>query len=116
MQIQVSTDPNIRDNETFMGHVAGNLRAALNGFNARITSVEVHFSDEVGQKHGGLDKRCLLEVRTAHHRPVALGYTSETIEQALSGATKEMQRLLESTLGRPHNHDGAGRAGAKKGL
>lgn len=106
MKIQVSTDGNIKGNDTFMGHVEGDLRAALNGFNARITSVEVHFSDEDGQKPGGIDKRCLLEVRTAHHRPGALGHTGETIEQALSGATTKMHRLLESTLGRAHDHKG----------
>ena len=71
-----------------------------------ITRVEVHFSDENGAEAGGVDKRCLLEVRTAHRQPVALGHTDETLEKALDGAAKKMHRLLESTLGRSHDHKG----------
>lgn len=106
MQIQVSTDHNIDGNEKFVRHVEVALRTALSGFNGNITRVEVHFSDENGAKTGGLDKRCLLEVRTAHHQPVALGHTGESLEKALDGAAKRMQRLLESTLGRVHDHKG----------
>ena len=106
MQIQVSTDHNIDGNERFMRHVEAELRTALSGFNGQITRVEVHFSDENGAEARGVDKRCLLEVRTAHRRPVALGHTDETLEKALDGAAKKMQRLLESTLGRSHDHKG----------
>ena len=106
MQIQVSTDHNIDGNERFMRHVEAELRTALSGFNADITRVEAHFSDENGAEAGGVDKRCLLEVRTAHRQPVALGHTGETLEKALDGAAKKMQRLLESTLGRSHDHKG----------
>lgn len=106
MQIQVSTDHNIDGNEKFMHHVEVALRTALSGFNGHITTVEVHFIDENGRKAGGVDKRCLLEVRTAHRQPVALSHTAETIEKALDGAAKRMQRLLESTLGRVHDHKG----------
>ena len=89
MQIQVSTDHNIDGNEKFMRHVEAALRTALSGFNGHITRVEVHFSDENGAEAGGVDKRCLLEVRTAHHQPVALGHTGETLERALGGAAKK---------------------------
>jgi ribosome-associated translation inhibitor RaiA len=106
MQIQVSTDHNIDGNENFIRHVEAELRAALSGFNGNITTVEVHFSDENGAEAGGVDKRCLLEVRTAHHLPVALGHTGETLEKALDGAAKKMKRVLESTLGRLHDHKG----------
>lgn len=106
MHIQVSTDHNIDGSEKFIRHVEGELRTALSGFNAHITSVEVHFSDENGAAAGGVDKRCLVEVRTAHRQPVALGHTGETLEKALDGAAKKMHRLLESTLGRLHDQKG----------
>ncbi len=112
MHIQVSTDHNIPGNDEFIRHVEAEATVALGGINAHITRVEVHFSDENGPK-GGLDKRCLLEVRTAHYQPVALGHTAETLEQALNGAAKKMQRLLESTLGRLHEHKGGERIGVE---
>ncbi len=115
MQVQVSTANNIEGTEKFIRHVEGALRTALSGFNAHITRVEVHFSDENGAEAGGVDKRCLLEVRTAHHQPVALGHTDATLEKALDGAAKKMQRLLESTLGRSHDHKG-GDSIRKEGL
>jgi len=115
MQIQVSTDHNIEGTETFIHHVQAELMIALSGFNAHVTRVEVHFSDEDGPKTGGLDKRCLLEVRTAHHQPVALGHTGETLEQALQGAAQKMHRLLESTLGRAHDYQGGERVGGEEG-
>ena len=106
MQIQVSTDHNINGNEKFIRHVEAELKTALGGLNAHITRVEVHFSDENGAEAGGADKRCLLEVRTAHHQPVALGHTGETLEEALDGAAKKMQRLIEFTLGRLDDQKG----------
>jgi ribosome-associated translation inhibitor RaiA len=106
MQIQVSTDHTIDGSETFTRHVEAELRAALSGFDAQITRVEVHFSDENGAQAGGIDKRCLLEVRIAHRQPVALGHTGETLEKALHGAAQKMHRMLESTLGRLHDQKG----------
>ena len=114
MHIQVSTANNIEGSETFIHHVEAELRTALSGFNANIATVEVHFSDENGPEAGGVDKRCLLEVRTSHHQPVALGHTAEGLEKALHGAAQKMHRLLVSTLGRAHDHKGGERVGGEE--
>ena len=106
MQIQVSTDHNIEGKEAFTRHVEAELRTILSGFDAQITRVEVHFSDENGPKAGHSVMRCLIEVRSAGKQPVAASDTGETVDKALDGAAKKMQRQLESTLGRLHDHKG----------
>ena len=106
MQIQVSTDHNIEGNEAFALRVEAELTTILSGFDDQITSANVHFSDENGPKVGHSVMRCLIEVRSAGKQPVAVSNTGETVEQALHGAIKKMQRQLESTLGRLHHHKG----------
>ena len=106
MQIQVSTDHNIKGDERFVDQVEAEVRAVLGGFSDQITRVEIHLSDENGPKAGHADMRCLIEVRSAGRQPVAVSDTGETVEKALDGAAKKMQRLLESTLGRLHHHRG----------
>ena len=82
---------------------------ALSGFSDQITRVEVHFSDEKGGKAGTGDKRCLLEARPAGRQPVAVSHEASTLEEALDGAAGKLRRLLESTLGRLHDHKGGER-------
>lgn len=100
MQIQINTDHNIEGHQRLADHVRGIVEAALSRFTDRITRVEVHLSDENGDKHGGDDKRCMVEVRLAGRRPTVAIHHAETIDEAVGGATDKLKRSIENTLSR----------------
>lgn len=100
MQIQVNTDHNIEGREAMVSHVRSTVEAALSRVSDRITRVEVHLSDENGDKGGPNDKRCVMEGRLESRQPVAVTENAETVEQAVDGAADKLARLIESTIER----------------
>ena len=104
MKIQINTDDHIHGSEALTSSVTGTIESALGRFSDRLTRVEVHMSDENGGKGGAQDKRCMMEARLEGHRPVAVVNHAATMKQAVEGATHKLERLLESLLGRLHEH------------
>src|SRR5690606_41882326 len=100
MLIQVNTDRNIEGSAALAERVEAALREALGRFSGRITRIEVHLSDHNSDKGGADDKRCLLEARLAGLKPIAVSHEAATIHQAVDGATRQLARSLDSTLGR----------------
>ncbi len=106
IHIQVTTDANIHGHEDLIKRVEAESRYALNRFAKQIMSLEIHFTDEDGSKHGNVDKRCLMEARCSSRTPVAVSHESSTIEGAFHGAVKKLHHLLTSTLGKADGHKG----------
>jgi len=105
MKIQMNTDSNIEGHEALATYVSGTLEIALKRFSDQITRVEVHLSDENSDKKGGIDDmRCMLEARLAGRQPIAVTEHAANVNQAIDGATGKLSSLLESTLGRLHDH------------
>ena len=108
MQIQINTDHNIDAHEAMTTHVSTVVKNALEQFSDHITRVEVHLSDEHGpatdHKSGPNSKRCMMEVRLEGYHPVAVTAHADTMHQAIAIAADKLLRLVESTLGRLHDH------------
>jgi ribosome-associated translation inhibitor RaiA len=104
MKIQVNTDAHIEGHERLAAHVSATVEQALKRFVDHVTRVEVHLSDENGDKSGPQDQRCMLEARLQGRQPVAVTEHAATQEQAVIGATHKLVRLLDSTLGRLNDH------------
>ncbi len=104
MKIQLNTDVHIEGNEALAAQVGATVEQALERFSAHVTRVEVHLSDENGGKRGPHDQRCMLEARLEGRQPVAVTDHAATVEQAVHGAAQKLARLLDSTLGRLHDH------------
>jgi ribosome-associated translation inhibitor RaiA len=104
MQIQVNTDSNIDGREKLAAHVRSVVASALNRFSDRITRVEVHLSDQNGDKSGQDDKRCMMEVRLEGRQPTAVTHDAATLNQAIDGAADKIHLSVESALGRLHDH------------
>ena len=102
MQIQINTDHNIEAHETLIAHLRSSVESALSRFAEHITRVEVHLSDENGDKSGPTDKRCLIEARLEGRQPLAVKHEAASLAQAVHGATEKLARLIDSTLGRAH--------------
>ena len=104
MKIQVNTDKNIEGNEELVAEVEATVADSLSHFSAHITRVEVHLSDESGDKNGQNDKRCMMEARLEGRQPTAATCEAATLAQAVAGAADKLKSSLESTLGRLSVH------------
>ncbi len=104
MEVFFNTDNNIESKERIEAYFTNKIKEDLSRFDDRVTRVEVHLSDENGDKGGAKDKKCVLEVRPQGLKPVAVSSQDDTIEQAISGATKKMISSLTSLLGKLQNH------------
>ena len=104
MKIQLNTDVNIEGTEALAARVRATVEAALDRFSEQITRVEIHLSDENAGKSGPKDHRCMLEARLQGRQPVAVTEQAPTLDQAVNGASQKLARLLDSTLGRLHDH------------
>jgi ribosome-associated translation inhibitor RaiA len=105
MQIQINTDHNIEGREALAAHFSEVVERALSRMSDHITRLEVHLSDENGDKQGQNDKRCMLEARIEGRQPIAVTYHAATLDQAVDGAADKLTRLIESTLGRQRHHN-----------
>lgn len=106
MQISVTTDHHIEGGEKFSHYVETELRSVLHRHADLIARVEVHFSDENGDKSGNADKRCLIEAHVTGQSAVTASDDAPTLQKALEGAAKKMAHQLESSLGKRHHHKG----------
>ncbi len=104
MKIQLNTDVHIGGTDALAAKVAATVEQALERFSEHITRVEVHLSDENGGKKGPHDQRCMLEARLEGRQPVAVTEHAATLEQAVHGAAHKLAHLLDSALGRLHDH------------
>ena len=104
MTIQFNTDHNINGSEAVRAPFIALISEELNRFSDHITRVEVHLSDENGNKAGPNDKRCLLEARVEGMNPIAVTNNANTHEQAVTGAIDKLKGSLDKILGRISNY------------
>ncbi len=104
MKIQINTDVHIDGTEALAAQVRATVEQALERFSEHVTRVEVHLGDENGGKSGQQDQRCMMEARLQGRQPVAVTDHAPSLEQAVNGAAQKLVRLLDSTLGRLHDH------------
>ena len=110
MQVQINTGHNIDGREALVARFRAVVERALDRFSDRITRVEVHLSDENGQKHGADDKRCMIEARLGRHQPLAVTHHAAELDKAVDGAADKIAKLIEHTLGRLHDQKTHNRA------
>jgi len=72
----------------------------LSRFSAQISQLEVHLSDEDGNKNGQNDKRCMIEARLEGIQPIAVTSQANTHQQAVEGAIDKLMASLETVMGR----------------
>jgi ribosome-associated translation inhibitor RaiA len=104
MTIQFNTDNNVRVSEELRAPLISLISEELSRFSHQITRVEVHLSDENGDKQGLNDKRCMIEARLSGMKPIAVINHANTHEQAVEGAVDKLKTSLDTTLGRLRNY------------
>lgn len=103
MKIQINTDNHITGLEALAEQAEATIIAALGHLAEHVTRIEVHLSDENGEKTGGRDKRCMMEARFEGRQPMAVTDEADNLDEAITGATDKLKSSLESTLGRLHD-------------
>ncbi|PKR80401.1 hypothetical protein CW751_10045 [Brumimicrobium salinarum] len=104
MEVFFNTDKNIEGKERIEEYFSNQIKEDLSRFEDRVTRVEVHLADENGAKSGTNDKKCVLEVRPQGLKPVAVTSHEDSIEKAISSATKKMSSSLSSLIGKLQKH------------
>jgi ribosome-associated translation inhibitor RaiA len=104
MTIQFNTDKTINGDERNENHYTSLIEEELKRYQSHITRIEVHLTDENGQKDGRNDILCLLEARLEGRQPMAVSNQADDIEQAVSGALDKLKVSLDTILGRIQNH------------
>lgn len=98
MKIQINTDNHIADRESLVEKDEATITDTLGHLAKHVTRVEVHLSDENGEKTGGRDKRCMMEARLEGRQPIAVTDESNNLEEAIAGAADKLKSAVESTL------------------
>jgi ribosome-associated translation inhibitor RaiA len=104
MKIQFNTGKNVSGSEELRTSLTYLISEGLSRFNDQITRLEVHLSDEDGNKDGLNDKQCMLEARLKGRQPIAVTDHAGTYEEAVSGALDKLKTSLKTILGRLMNH------------
>lgn len=104
MKIQYNTDKTITGDERNQDFFTSQISEELKRYESDISRIEVHISDENGQKEGIRDIRCLLEGRLEGRQPIAVSDQADTIELAVSGAIEKLKTSLETILGRSQKY------------
>ena len=100
MKIQINTDNHITGREALVEQAEATITGALGHLAKHVTRVEVHLSDENGEKTGGRDKRCMMEARLEGRQPIAVTDESDSLDGAITGAADKLKGALDHTLGR----------------
>jgi ribosome-associated translation inhibitor RaiA len=104
MKIQFNTDNNITASKELTAPLIALIEDKLSRFGSRITRVEVHLSDENGNKDSPNDKRCMIEARLEGMQPIAVTNHANTHEEAVQGAIDKLKTSIETILGRLSDH------------
>jgi hypothetical protein len=90
MKIQVNTDANLKGHQALVAQVTATVENALHRLQDHVTRVEVHLSDQNGEKSGLKDKRCVIEARLEGRTPVTTAHEAATTDQAVQGAAAKV--------------------------
>jgi hypothetical protein len=98
MKIQFNTDKNSSGSEKFIAPYLTQIEQELSRFSDRITRIEVHLSDEDGNKEGNDTKRCLMETRLKGRHQIGIINYADTNDMALSGALEKLTSSLDKAM------------------
>lgn len=100
MQIQVNSDNHIQSSKRLEEWVRTTIESTLDRYEEDLTRVEVHLSDENGDKPDPHDLRCQLEARPKGHQPISVTHKADSLEQAIDGAAEKLEHALEHLFGK----------------
>ncbi len=104
MKIQLNTGKHIDGHDALESRVDAMIEQHLGRFAHHLSRIEVFLSDSNANKGGSDDKRCALEARMEHERPIGVSHDAENMEQAIRGACDKLKSRLESSIAKHNRH------------
>ncbi len=104
MTIQLNTDKNLSVHEAFEAQLDSLLSEESSRFSEHITRLEVHLSDENGNKQGQNDKRCMIEACLDERQLIAVTDRANDYELAVSGEIEKLKASLDTIVGKLRIH------------
>lgn len=104
MKIQLNTDNHVDGHEALESRVSGMIEQHLGRFSSQLSRIEVFLSDSNADKGGANDKRCALEARMEHERPVGVSHDDADMEKAIRGACDKLKSRLTAMLDKQRHH------------
>lgn len=104
MTIQINTDKNLTVHEEYANQLETLLTEKLSRFDEHLTRLEIHLSDENGNKEGIEDKKCLLEARLKGRQPIAISASGNTYDKAVNIAIDKLKASLDTIIGKLRHH------------
>ena len=98
MIIQFNTDKTIHGTQKKQDYYSTVITDELKPYLDHITRIEVHISDENGEKGGPNDIRCLIEARLKGRQPIAFSDQANTMDLSISGAIEQLKSSLATEL------------------
>jgi ribosome-associated translation inhibitor RaiA len=100
MEINVNTDNTIDRHQGLDERVREAVESSIGRFGEQVRRVDVHLSNQNGQKHEDGDNYCMMEARVSGYEPVVVHAHAENLHLSISSATSKLKRALDSALGR----------------
>jgi len=104
MTIQINTDNHIKGSQNMEAYFTGKIEDGLKHFSDYITRVEVHVSDQNGDKGGADDIQCKIEARVQGQAPVLVESRGENQDKALNTAIDKLQGVMRKVKGKMQAH------------
>jgi ribosome-associated translation inhibitor RaiA len=99
MEINVNTDNTIDRHQGLDERVRDLVESSIGRFE-QVRRVDVHLSNQNGQKHEDGDNYCMMEARVAGYEPVVVHAHAADLHLSINGAANKLKRALDSALGR----------------
>lgn len=96
MKIQLNTDQNIEGNQRLQSYLNEKIETSLSRFSDSITRIEVHLSDQNGEKFGNDDTHCRIEARLEGLNPLTVLEKAGDVNSSINGAVDKMRSVLET--------------------
>jgi hypothetical protein len=103
VQVQINTAKGVDVTTDWMEE---EILDTLDRFGEQLTRVEVHLTDQNGDKPGTDDQRCVMEARVAGLKTVAVTHSAGNVHDAYGGALTKLSRSLDTTLAKVENRRG----------
>jgi ribosome-associated translation inhibitor RaiA len=100
MEININTDNTIDRHQGLDERVREAVESSIGRFGEQVRRVDVHLSNQNGQKHADGDNYCMMEARVSGYEPVVVHAHAENLHLSISGASGKLKRALDSALGR----------------
>lgn len=100
MIIQLNADKNLTIHTEYENQIIEKLSKELHRFTEHITRLEVHLSDENGNKSGIDDKKCVLEAKIEGRPPIAVSSLGQNYDLAINSTIDKLKSSLTTIVGK----------------